>query len=1085
MKKNVTTLLSFIIMTNSFIALAGNKPSDYKIPYAFTENKGQIKDTEGKIHAEIKYTAQLGNTQLYFKPDGISYVFTDSKPKNKKEIKTALGTDNELINFYRTDVEFVGCNKNTMVKTEGKPGSLKNYYTNGSEYGITNVGSYNKIIYQNIYNNIDLIYTINESGLKYDFVVRPGGDPKQIQLRYIAADSLNLNEENGLTITNPLGKITDANPVSFIKETKQNIKTNFVMEKNTVSFNVENYDPTKTLIIDPFVRMWGTYFGGTEGADILRGLDYTPSNGYTYITGEALSASFIATSGAFSTTKAGIETDAYLAKFDISGNIIWSTYFGGSLLDAGTSISANTSEVIIGGITRSHDGIASSNSVQQPAFPTSTSSIHASFLAKFDLNGQRIWSTYFAGPDSHDCISDIDIEASTHKIIVCVREEDALDLDWHYNNFSISTSGLATPGAYIFNSPAWPKSFVAEFNTNGSLIFGTYMPNQYPINDVKFLSNHSIAMVGSNGFIGILNSTGSAITYSYSGLGDYRALDVDASGNIFVSGSFNNDALLVKYNSQCAFLWSTSYGNTGIEVAEDISIISNGDIFIGGTTTSTISTMVSSDAIKNYYNLNAANHTQECFISKFNSAGMLKHSTFYGSDKGKYCLNCYGGSGENSNENFMNLVADDNGNIVFAGNSNSANLNVGFQLGTPNAYQQVPKYQVNNDAAYENAGFIGYLEDNEISIYYKNYSGSPNQICAGTTSVTVTFSTLHNFPSINYFTLELSDAVGNFTNPTPIGFAYGSVGTTITGLIPANTPNGAAYKVRVKNSGAIPGVWFSNPVSVNSGSQFSIQQTPTTPVLFNNSPVCSPKPINFSAFNVPNATYAWSGPFLSSPLLSPSLLNSSTFINGSVYNMVVTVNGCSSLPGVTTITVNPTPVTRTITPSTTAKLCAGQSVTLTVPYYSGELFQWYKNGSQIMLASSNTYVANASGSYYVLISIGNCYIASSPITLDFGNCGSRLMHPSLANEEQETIGTEWKIYPNPTEGLCYVTLEDNTANTPADLFVFNNLGQLLFNTTINGNKPYQLNLLDFDAGSYIIKIKSGKSITTKSLIIAR
>ncbi|MDO9039595.1 MAG: hypothetical protein Q7U59_14740, partial [Lutibacter sp.] len=50
--------------------------------------------------------------------------------------------------------------------------------------GVLNVPEFKKIVYSNLYNNIDLVYYYTDAGLKYDFIVKPGGDPTDIHLKY-------------------------------------------------------------------------------------------------------------------------------------------------------------------------------------------------------------------------------------------------------------------------------------------------------------------------------------------------------------------------------------------------------------------------------------------------------------------------------------------------------------------------------------------------------------------------------------------------------------------------------------------------------------------------------------------------------------------------------------------------------------------------------------------------------------------------------------------------------------------------------------------------------------------------------------
>ncbi|MEO5675134.1 MAG: SBBP repeat-containing protein [Chitinophagales bacterium] len=74
-------------------------------------------------------------------------------------------------------------------------------------------------------------------------------------------------------------------------------------------------------------RIWGTYFGDTL-SETARGIDVNIKNDI-FITGATYSSSGIATGNAYQTKLGGI-SDAYFAKFDSSGNLVYSSYFGGS-----------------------------------------------------------------------------------------------------------------------------------------------------------------------------------------------------------------------------------------------------------------------------------------------------------------------------------------------------------------------------------------------------------------------------------------------------------------------------------------------------------------------------------------------------------------------------------------------------------------------------------------------------------------------------------------------------------------------------------------------------------------------------------
>ncbi len=92
-------------------------------------------------------------------------------------------------------------------------------------------------------------------------------------------------------------------------------------------------------------------------------------------------------------------------------------------------------------------------------------------------------------------------------------------------------------------------------------------------------------------------------------------------------------------------------------------------------------------------------------------------------------------------------------------------------------------------------------------------------------------------------------------------------------------------------------------------------------------------------------------------------------------------NGCSNTAS-TTVTVNPLP-TATIASIGNTTFCQGGSVTLlaaNAPAGSTYAYQWSLNGTAILGATANTYVASTSGNYTVTITANNICTATSAAT---------------------------------------------------------------------------------------------------------
>jgi gliding motility-associated-like protein len=82
---------------------------------------------------------------------------------------------------------------------------------------------------------------------------------------------------------------------------------------------------------------------------------------------------------------------------------------------------------------------------------------------------------------------------------------------------------------------------------------------------------------------------------------------------------------------------------------------------------------------------------------------------------------------------------------------------------------------------------------------------------------------------------------------------------------------------------------------------------PLTPVANSNSPICNGSTVQLRTALVQNASYLWTGPNgYSSTLQNPDIKNVTTAASG-VYSLYVTVNGCTSVAGTTTVAINEPP----------------------------------------------------------------------------------------------------------------------------------------------------------------------------------
>jgi len=208
-------------------------------------------------------------------------------------------------------------------------------------------------------------------------------------------------------------------------------------------------------------RIWSTYYGGTDSD---YGLGVTTDTGKNIIvTGGTYSANFPTTAGCFQSVFNGaissaLGLDAFIIKFDKSGNRIWATFYGGSSYDESSRVKTDSNnDIVICGFTISTDLPVTAGCYQFIAPGNGDL-----FLAKFDASGARQWSTYYGtiGWEFVYPICDID---QNKNIYLFGETEDSQSLFPLYQCAFQSTFG------------GDEDQFIAKFKLDGTFMCSTYL----------------------------------------------------------------------------------------------------------------------------------------------------------------------------------------------------------------------------------------------------------------------------------------------------------------------------------------------------------------------------------------------------------------------------------------------------------------------------------------------------------------------------------------------------------------------------------------------------------------------------------
>ena len=403
------------------------------------------------------------------------------------------------------------------------------------------------------------------------------------------------------------------------------------------------------LAVHPVVVTVGwTGQAGGSGADIGNACA-ADANGNYYIAG---SFTGTATFGTNTLTSAG-QTDAFIAKYNNAGALLWVRRAGGPGFDAANGIAVDGAGNCY--VTGSFEGSADfGTATLVNANPSSFSDV---FVAKLDANGTVGWAQSFGA----DSISDTG---------------NAVALDPTGNVLVAGSSGITNFGPSAVTgtgrillakldpagNPLWARVAGAA-GLNGVQDSATgvgadaagnvYVTGSFEGSTATFgggtvtLNNRG----ASDGFLASYNSAGTlqrVVQIGGSGSDRVNALAVDAGGNAHVGGHFSAtltlgatgpiipaavagltsngeaDGFVAKFDSTGALVWAQSGGGAASDAVRGLALGPNGTVHVTG--------LFAGAATFGSYTLASSGGTLDIFMARYTSAGQLNFAQQSGGD---------------------------------------------------------------------------------------------------------------------------------------------------------------------------------------------------------------------------------------------------------------------------------------------------------------------------------------------------------------------------------------------------------------------------------------------------------------------
>ncbi len=528
----------------------------------FVENKGQW-------DSNILYNGQINNGQIAFTQNGYKIVQYDAQQLNNFEAEEHLkGTAKSLlINGHSWEVSFLNSKIKPEIITAKKTEGYLNYLIGNdqSKWG-RDCKAFTSLTYNDIYPNVDVNYYSSNGSLKYDLIVKPGGEVKDIKLAYKGVNKLTLNTKTGnLQIQTSIGIFEEFAPYTYqlIDNKKQKINSSYQLEGSTLSFKVKSYDKNLPLVIDPTL-IFSTHTGSTAdnwGFSATYGPDESFFGGGIGRT----QPGFPVTPGAFQTNFGGVD-DVSIIKLNPNGSTrIYATYIGGSADEQPHSLIADASgNLVIAGRTSSNNYPTTSLFGTRGGYDIFITKLNAAgngligsmIIAGSNDDGVNINATrlksslqYNYGDDGR---SEVNIDASGNIILAsCTKSTNFFRTPFAFQN---NYGGGGQDGVIIKATPNLSTLVFSSF-FGGSLNDAAYVINTNPIDGNIYVaggteSNNLLGDKtgvvspstngGTDGFITIIKPDGtSIIKTTYLGTSSYDqiyGLQFDKFGFPYVVG---------------------------------------------------------------------------------------------------------------------------------------------------------------------------------------------------------------------------------------------------------------------------------------------------------------------------------------------------------------------------------------------------------------------------------------------------------------------------------------------------------------------------------------------------------------------
>ncbi|MDD2530472.1 MAG: gliding motility-associated C-terminal domain-containing protein [Bacteroidales bacterium] len=638
----------------------------------FTENKGQWED-------RVLYRTTLNNGVAFLEQNCMTFSLSEFRRKCKHDDLTPKNhkceDESNTINNHAFRLKLLNTKEPNKITPNKKTSSYSNYYLgNDKSKWVSKAYSYDEVLYEDIYSNIDWKIYSQGSNIKHDFILHRGSKVEDISIFYEGIEKLSLKNEN-LVLSTSLGQLVEVKPYAYqiINGDSIKIDAKFVLNNRIITYKIGEYNKDYDLIIDPEL-IFSTYTGSFSD-----NWGFTATHdrmGNAYLGGIDEGNEYPVTVGAFQTTYGGGNWDISISKFSFDGiNLIYSTYLGGSSSEMPHSLIVNEfDELIVFGTTGSINFPTSLNAFQGIFAGGDSVSYDGSinfaqgcdiFISKFSNDGSSLMGSTYVGGSKNDGLN--------FRNYYNANSVNYLGNDSLYSNYGDGARGeLITDD--MNNVYVGSCTFSNDFPTTPNSFNPNYIGKQ---DGVVFKLDYNLSNMLFSSYIG--GSEDDAV-FSIDTDDDYKLYvtggtvshnfptSSSAYSSTFTGDNTDGFLTLISYNGD-AILASTFFGSNKKDLSYFVRTDKYNNPHIFGTTFAAGTTLI--------HNASFSHPNSGQFVAKFTPyLDSLTWSTVFGSGIGR------------PNLSTSAFAVDICGRVYCTGWGGMGNLITSNMQTSPNAYKQ-------------------------------------------------------------------------------------------------------------------------------------------------------------------------------------------------------------------------------------------------------------------------------------------------------------------------------------------------------------------------------------------------------------